>query len=388
MKDWWKYLVLVLLVVVPIELGSLVAARILAQQNIVLSAPDADGYEEYLEQRDPALGWPAPEVIGTWEYDLIGSRIIPSFPDPQSPACVSVYGDSFTWGDEVSPAEAYANVLAVMLGCRVNNYGIGGYGTDQAYIRYQSNEQDRPPTVVLGHFSDNIVRNVNQLRDFYAHSRFGFKPRFILDGQGELKLVPIPTLTADQYLSAFDSPEQFLPYEHFKPGRPGGPILARFPYSMTVTRALAHYRIQARLRGIPSYGPFYSEQHPSDGLAVTAAIVRAFFSEAQNRGQVPLFMLIPDIKDLELLEKGEEAPYLPLIEWLQRSGIDTIDAGPAIMSYLAGRDICDLYVACGHSHFNGEGYAILAHLVYETMAKQGLIQSSNAMPSIQESSVE
>ncbi len=375
MKNWWMYIFLVLLLIAPIELASLLAVKILGQQNIVLESPDTQGYDEYLLQRDPVLGWPSPSAIGTGEFDTSGSRIVPAFPDPNNQTCVSAYGDSFTWGDEVPPSKSYPNALSVMLDCRVSNFGIGGYGSDQAFLRYKFNELDNAETVVLGHYSDNIVRNVNQLRDFYAHSRFGFKPRLVLDERGELRLIPIPTLTAEQYKLAFDSPELFLQHEYVMPGRTGGPVKARFPYTITVGRALSHYRIQARLRGNPSYAAFYSNDHPSGALALTAAIVGDFFSEAESRGQHPLFLVVPDIQDLRILERGEDPPYVALVMRLRELGIEAIDGGAGIMAQLEGNEICDLYVACGHGHFNGKGYAMIAKLIYERMTSEKLLSA-------------
>ena len=40
-------------------------------------------------------------AFGTGEYDASGSRIVPAFPDPAGDSCAALFGDSFTWGDEV-----------------------------------------------------------------------------------------------------------------------------------------------------------------------------------------------------------------------------------------------------------------------------------------------
>ena len=367
MSEWWKYLVLFAIVLVPIEIASYVAARWLVPLGLVILPPQEDGYEAYLATRDPVLGWPRPDAIGTGEYDVRGSRIIPSFPDPHAYVCVSTYGDSFTWGDDVGPEHAYANALAGMLGCRVENFGVGGYGTDQALLRYMHNTEDQAPVVVLGHFSENIVRNVNQLRDFYATARFGFKPRFIRNAEGDLPLVPLPTLSSDEYLLVHRHANKLLPHEHFVPGTLGAPSIMGFPYTLTALRALFHYRIQARLRGQPSYAAFYDVSHPSGGLYVTSGIVSEFFSAARQRSQQAVVMIIPDIKDLEILRGGNAAPYDPLMVQLSQTGIDAIDAGRGILGLLGDRDICDLYVSCGASHFNAEGYAMLATLVRERL---------------------
>ena len=62
-------------------------------------------------------------------------------PRPQSselsPSCGSAFGDSMTHGDEVTDDEAWLHRLSERLGCNVQNFGVGGYGLDQAALRYE-----------------------------------------------------------------------------------------------------------------------------------------------------------------------------------------------------------------------------------------------------------
>ena len=41
-------------------------------------------------------------------------------------------------------ADGWVEQLSRKLGCRVANYGVSGYGTDQAYVRFQRITQVRP----------------------------------------------------------------------------------------------------------------------------------------------------------------------------------------------------------------------------------------------------
>jgi len=138
-------------------------------------------YDDYMAQRHPLLGWPSPKAYGGKNFDASGSRIVPAFPTPGN-ACVSLYGDSFTWSDEVDHEHAWGNVLSQLLGCRVANYGVGGYGADQAYLRFKHNK-DEAPIVILMIFSENIQRHVNQLGMLRTGGKGirSFKPRFIIN---------------------------------------------------------------------------------------------------------------------------------------------------------------------------------------------------------------
>ena len=159
-------LALLALTILVVEGISFLAGIYLQPLGIFYKPIIADDYPEYLAIRDPVLGWPAPNTFGQdGERDAVGSRIIPLFPDPASYSpCVALYGDSFTWSSEVDHAHAWSNVLSGLLQCRVANYGVGGYGTDQAYLRFLHNEKDVAPIAILNHLSENILRNVNQFR--------------------------------------------------------------------------------------------------------------------------------------------------------------------------------------------------------------------------------
>jgi hypothetical protein len=62
---------------------------------------------------------------------------------------VSLYGDSFTYGDEVDDGARVGDLLARKLGARVSKLRRRRLRTDQAYLRYVRNVQDRSPVVVL-----------------------------------------------------------------------------------------------------------------------------------------------------------------------------------------------------------------------------------------------
>ena len=51
----------------------------------------------------------------------------------------------------------------------VLNLGVGGYGTDQAYLKYILTKKNLDADMVLiGYMSDNLNRNVNTFRTFYT----------------------------------------------------------------------------------------------------------------------------------------------------------------------------------------------------------------------------
>ena len=360
-----------LLVAASVEFSAFVAGHILADRGLLYAPAPSDGFATYMAQRDPVLGWPSPLSIGKGEFDTSGSRIVPAFPDPNTKACVALFGDSYTWGDEVAPEDAYGNVLATRLRCRVANFGVGGYGTDQAVIRYEL-LKPAARVVVLGHFSVEIIRNVNQFRDFFAlSSRFGFKPRFVLR-DGQLELIPLPVLAEDSYRELVRHPDTVLPLDWFRPGGPAGVVELRFPFTLSVARALKDYRL-ARLNREPSYAEFYRPDHPSGALELTVAIMRRFVADARERDQEPLILVIPDVSDLESLLDHHTVPYQPLLDRLTLEGVPFVSAAQALAQVLHGRPPCALYFRCSRSHLRPEGNRVLALVVEKALQDRGLL---------------
>jgi hypothetical protein len=365
-----KAMVLLAAIAVPLEIMSYFAGQSLVSRFLLYDPPPPGDYARYLEDRHPVLGWPA---RGRPDLDRAGSRLVPRFPDPATPSCAALFGDSYTWGHGVEPEHAYGNVLSGLMGCRAANYGIAGYGTDQAYLRYLSLAEEQAPIVILGFYSDNIIRNVNQNRGFLTNQALLLKPRFVLAADG-LKLIPLPALSEPEYLALAARGHELLPYDYFAPGGPGGARSFRFPFTLAALGAVRHYRFRAGLAGRPSYAEFYDPQHPSQALQVTEAIMEAFAAEARRRGQKPMVLLIPDEKDLRWLRRHGTLPYAELAARLRNSGIAVPAIAEQLDRDLDGADPCQLYSPCGGGHFAAQAYKRLAEIVFAALADLGWLK--------------
>jgi hypothetical protein len=354
MKKTAYYLVTIIIVLGVLDILSAITVRYFTGRGLLyVEQGDTGDYDDYLRQRDAVLGWPA-QPYDPAERDSSGSRIIPAYPDPdQYPACVSLYGDSFTYGAEVDHEHAWSNILSELLQCRVANYGVGGYGTDQAYLRYLKNGRDRSDIVILGHLSADIVRNVNQFRNLLSSgTNYGLKPRFIQDPEGHLELIPLPEFTKDEYRAMVKEPEKYLPHEYF--------VRFDFPYLWSLFRSFDQFRMRLQLRRRPLHFDFYRDDHPSGALQVTGAIIERFAELAASRGQRPIILMIPTCEDLAYYHENGVWATGPLMELLKGGGWDVLEAGPGLMENLQGRDPCRL---CYFDHFNEDGNRILAEMV-------------------------
>jgi len=370
-----SFALLILMTVLALEGISYVGERYLVSKGIIYEPPKLEE-DAYRLKPDLQLGWPSPDSFGKGDYDSSGSRIIPSFPDPNEEACVSAYGDSFTWGHEVGNEFAWSNVLSKILNCRVSNFGVRGYGTDQSYLRFKHNDCDKAKIVILGHLAENVVRNVNQFSNLLYPARgYALKPRFIIAADGSLKLIPILHLSLDEYHTMVRNPERFLRHEYLLPGGPAGTSKAGFPFSVSLLKALNNYRLKARFAGKLFWADFYRNDHPSRALEITTLIIKSFYRDAHLTGRYPVVVIFPWTFDLTDYQKNKTWVYQPLLDNLRASGIDALNIGDGILNYLGQRNPCDLFTSCHGGHFNQEGNAIVAKLIAEYLTRKNVSAS-------------
>src|SRR4051794_12936979 len=122
-----SFVVLCATLLVLCEVGALLVIKVAEYRApyLVYRVPQTpeDRYENYRKKRHPLVGW-----IQHGQPGDIRPRPSVSFP-ATGRECASVYGDSFAYGLEVDDSQAWPEVLSVLQGCRVANWGVPGYGT-------------------------------------------------------------------------------------------------------------------------------------------------------------------------------------------------------------------------------------------------------------------
>ena len=163
------------------------------QRALVARVVQTGGFRTKL---DAELGWvPLKETNSAGMRDDREYQFAP----PNGVLRISAFGDSFTYGDDVKLEESWTRRLSTMRpSLEVLNYGVSGYGLDQAYLRYRRlGAEYQPHIVFIGYLSENIARNVNVLRVFYSGrypTSILTKPRFkVSDGHLVLLENPLPT---------------------------------------------------------------------------------------------------------------------------------------------------------------------------------------------------
>lgn len=351
------------------------------QQKWLMWRPARDvvasiSYDEYRRIRDPLLGWPYPKQFGR-DLDVNGAQLNPLYPHHKQPRpCISLYGDSFTeGGDTNSVAENWGNVLSKRLGCYVANYGMGGYGTDQAYLRFEKNTGDNAPVVVFGVHPEDFIRNVTRTRDLQQYSiGFAMKPRFAIDERGDLTLVNIPDLTEQEYLHVLGarSPLTKLEHESLQPGGPAGAVDLAFPFTYSVVRnCITFYGCKSRVLRYPEWMEFLERGHPTRALDIGVAITRKFVDLARSRGKSHLIVLLPHPLDIVYFKRKGVWAYANYLEEMKKLDIPVFDFGPYLIAEVdrQKRPLDDFVGPT--KHYNTSGNALVAAFVEQLVQQSG-----------------
>ncbi len=163
-----------------------------------------EGKNQYFAH-SPSLGWTI-QPQGTFEIYKANSQGIRAEKDYESAPVAGVtriaaFGDSFTHSDEVAFSDSWPQKLSSLNpDLEVLNFGVSGYGLDQAFLRFEKEgKQFHPKVVLICFLSENIARNVNVFRPFYGDTHFPFaKPRFLLTKE-EISLQPNPLSRLEDY---------------------------------------------------------------------------------------------------------------------------------------------------------------------------------------------
>lgn len=326
---------------------------------------------------DDELGWPSPREAFSPPRDATGAKENPDFPQGAR-TCASVYGDSFVWGDDIPLAQGWVEQLSRKLSCRVANYGVSGYGTDQAYLRFKRMTRDDAPVALLGIFPENVMRNVNQYRQFIGFNQtpLVLKGRFLLDSAGRLVWIHRPRIDEAGYLRLLRDPASVVPHDYMLPDTRDGPVTLRFPYLVTAARIALMPRLWTRISGSPSWSDFYRADHPSGALALTVAIAEAFVRDAERRGKRALVVMLPGASSFRARAKYGAPEYQPLLAALAARHVAAFDPASALSATLGQRSYCALYTDPPHcaGHFGVFGSGIVADVMLAELRRRGLVK--------------
>lgn len=282
---------------------------------------------------DDLLGWKPrnssvgihqrPEATVEYTMDELGFKAVPQKTD--SPRfTIYFFGDSFTFGDGVTNADTFANILSERyLSDRVNvrNGGVMGYGFPQIYGRFLSVLDRINPgdLVILTPLSDDIRRNFDDFlfvsQYLFARTEIDIRSYPAFSG-GELRPRPLKTLRNKLKALLFNAP-----------------VTGRFWYRL--------YR-----RTIP------------DSKVAALAMIGTMKAATESRGGRFILIFLPNPAECE---SGRYANDLSRFDYEDiRASFPRTPGELAAIKFMDG-------------HWNARGHEIAARAIFEVLRRRDLL---------------
>jgi GDSL-like Lipase/Acylhydrolase family len=306
---------------------------------------------------DPELGW---KYRAGWRdqttvHNLAGLRSQQEYQPHPRPGTlrIAAFGDSFVYGNETRWTESWpALIEQADSTLEVLNYGVGGYGVDQAYLRFLREGRSFAPSIVLICFTtDDLRRLVNVYRRFLSIDELPLlKPRFELTGDNQLRLLPSPIGSVEDYRRLLDDPRRIRTYgaadqwyERLVYENPAYDWSAIIRLTSTAWIRIANRYV--RHDRIYSGGGLNPE---SAAFRLQVAVFQAFRDSVTAAGDQPIIVFLPDRASVAARLAGDPALYAPLAARLSSLHMLLIDAGDAFVKAPTKGSIQDWFMPGGH----------------------------------------
>lgn len=279
------------------------------ESEFVKKMKDPDFSVTKSESFSPVMGWDEAHGRVTDASSLItGGRKNPYESDKVK---ISTYGDSFTYCEDVNEDETWQYYLSESSHTKVVNFGVRGYGPDQALLKMKKHLESgiRTDVIILSILSENISRVVNVNTKFYwsVGDYGGFKPVLVKEAPGYKWI--------DNYLGDMDSGAGrakaisiVRKYDYWYKVNKDRPAI-KFPYSLSLIK-IADYL----LFKVKRWPDLWEEAPPTD---VMRELVKIFYSLSQEYKFKPVVVFIPDSYDLKRKDKGKPQSYARFIKRLR-----------------------------------------------------------------------
>jgi hypothetical protein len=327
----------------------------------------------------PHLGWaPAPNTVSSdglyaFNSQTLRARSPSDDTPPNAPEGlrrILLIGDSFTLGGEVPYEQTWAHYLEADLqtrGIRVQvlNAGVGGYGMDQAFLRWESiGKQFSPDVLIFGMQLENCHRNVNLDRPVYMpNTGLPFsKPRFVAtpDGWKKINAPALPPQSLPAILKDFSSWE-WAGNEFF--------------YNSRQYRVRPWHRsrlisvLLKILSGENEEGSFFFDPKEEPGQ-VTMGILEMLNDSAQAAGVPLLVVHLPIRSGIKNGLRTRPLEYQALLEEI-RSRLDVVDPLDMLVESADETSLEELFMPA--NHYSQAANEIVGALLAEELLQRKLL---------------
>ncbi len=282
------------------------------------------------------------------------------------------FGDSFAFCAEVESTQTWQVAWSDLVQGDILNFGVGGYATDQAYLRFRRvAQQVRPPVALMCLTSENINRLLNVYRPFYYPKTAirMTKPRFMLAGNG-LKLLPNAITDPAQFVNLNNEAWlQRLGKHDYWFNREAYPV-CRFPYlRILFNRHVWRTRLSAKARGGAddvNPQPWRDLWRQDEPRALMLRILARFIAECRELGIQPVIVLLPHRQELATFYRDRQAPASVevLREFTGQQDCPFVDGLAGMAAILTEEQEVPRLI--GH-HFTPAGNQRLARVLHEAL---------------------
>lgn len=274
---------------------------------------------------------------------------------------IALVGNSYTFGEEVAYEDTWGYLLEKALGSKfeVLNFGVPGYGVDQAYLRFEKDVHQWKPDVVIFSFISNDVERTMAVYSPLSYPSWASpfsKPRFILR-DGDLKKLNVPPITPEAiFASGRISDLPFLEYER-------GYRQSDWRHSWVHSSYLA--------RAVMTWFPRWEAVGPDVSIEalvrVNGAILKTFAQSAAQMGAVPVVVYHPrrevDASRNSNVRLGRRV--------LEAAGVPYTEP----TSCLRELNPADWFIPHGGGHYSPQGNAAVAKCLVDVV-RQALVEGS------------
>jgi GDSL-like lipase/acylhydrolase family protein len=267
---------------------------------------------------------------------------------------VVLFGDSFTFGNDVPFEQSWGHYLENNLGAstQVLNFGVDGYGVDQAYLRFKREAAQWAPSVsILAFIQDDLYRNVTVYPFFRLSWERPFsKPRFVMNGE-KLELLNVPNIPPDSIFRKGSTEE--LPLLDYDGNFDG--------YYWEQHAFYASYLGRFMATEFPRWEPRNAYTNETVAVQLGRRLIKEFVNTAHSLKSAALIVYLPSRNDFD-----GNGPVLEqqLRNALAGEGIEVQDMTPCLTTEVARTRL----FAEGKPHYSGEGNAAVARCLQPLVA--------------------
>ncbi len=262
---------------------------------------------------------------------------------------IALVGDSYTFGLDVPYEESWGYQLERDLGpdFQILNFGVSGYGLDQAYLRYDRDVRPWQPNIVIfGVFPHDVYRAMT----VYTFTSFPYweyvfaKPRFLVSDE-HLSLVNVPPLPPAAILAKGSIRE--LPFIEHDSGYRQTDWEWRYYHHLYLLRFL--------ISRYPRWEVASTDLSDKAMKSISAELLHAFVRRATAHGSMPIVVYLPARRDFHQPSRDIEEGVKLVHDVLRCAGIEYFDLTPCLLTVSAS----ERFVVTG-GHYSAQANAAIA----------------------------